>query len=376
MPGGRSGGDDPDNRRVVAFGNADGSVGHTTLHRTGHTVRDPGDSGGLLNGNKPMTIWCNAAMSAEAMELLTRDLAPHRLVQSSLPTSNLHAGGHDPLLAEAEIAFGQPDPKQVMESSNIKWVQLSSAGYTRYDTDEFRAAMHRRGSILTNSSSVYADPCAEHALAMVMALARQLPQSLDNQRGAKAWPGTPLRANASLLQGQSMLIYGYGAIARRLVQMLAPFRMKLTGVRRKPAGDESIPMVTIEQADALLPKVDHVMNILPASPPTDHFFNAHRLALLSRSAYFYNIGRGTTVDQEALADALSAGRLAGAYLDVTTPEPLPPDHRLWTLHNCWITPHMAGGHRDESIRLVRHFRENLARLDAGQPLGDVVIQKS
>ena len=186
-------------------------------------------------------------------------------------------------------------------------------------------------------------------------------------------PVVALRANAALLQGQSMLIYGFGAIARRLVQMLAPFGMKLTGVRRKPVGDEGIPMVSIEQADAILPQTDHVMNILPASPQTDGFFSARRIRLFSPAAYFYNIGRGTTVDQDALVDALAAGRFAGAYLDVTTPEPLPPEHRLWNLPNCWITPHMAGGHRDEAHRLVQHFRENLARFDAGQPLVDVVI---
>jgi phosphoglycerate dehydrogenase-like enzyme len=88
---------------------------------------------------------------------------------------------------------------------------------------------------------------------------------------------------------------------------------------------------------------------------------------------FYNIGRGATVDQPALLDALTHRRIAGAYLDVTTPEPLPADHALWKLPNCWITPHTAGGHRDEAIRLVQHFRQNLARYAAGQPLTDRIM---
>ncbi len=323
--------------------------------------------------SQPVTIWCNAALSTDAIQLLGADLSPNRLIHSEMPTSNLHAAGADPLLPQASIAFGQPDPQQVIDSPSVKWVHLTSAGYTRYDTDAFRSAMKSRGGMLTNSSSVYSEPCAEHALAMVMSMARQLPQALDDQRGKREWPYLPLRENAFLLTGQSMLIYGFGAIARRLVQLLAPFNMKLTGVRRKPVGDEGIPMVTTEQADGLLPEVDHVMNILPASPHTDHFFDARRIALLSRSALFYNIGRGTTVDQRALGDALEHKRIAGAYLDVTTPEPLPPNDRLWKLPNCWITPHTAGGHRDESVRLVKHFRENLARYLASQELRDVVI---
>jgi phosphoglycerate dehydrogenase-like enzyme len=322
---------------------------------------------------EPTTIWCNASLSDDAMDLLTCDLGPHRLLRSTLPTSNLSAGGPDSLMSQASVAFGQPDPQQVISSPNIKWVHLTSAGYTRYDTDVFREAMRARGAILTNSSTVYSEPCAEHALAMVMALARQLPQALDDQRSKRSWQLQSLRAGSNLLTGQSMLIYGFGAIARRLVQLLVPFNLKLTGVRRNAVGDEGIPIISSEQADALLPSVDHVMNILPASPQTDHFFNTKRLALLQPTALFYNIGRGSTVDQNALALILERREIAGAYLDVTTPEPLPATNPLWALANCWITPHTAGGHRQESVRLVEHFRQNLERYANRQNLLDVVI---
>ena len=321
----------------------------------------------------PTTIWCNAAFPPDAMEILTRDLAPHRLVFSGrLSQSNLQSGGADALLAESTIAFGQPDPQQVIDSPKVKWAHLTSAGYTRYDTDSFRSAMKSRDGILTNSSSVYSEPCAEHAMAMMMGLARQLPQVLDDQRGDRRWPSGLLRANSHLLRGQSILIYGYGAIARRLVELLRPFEMRITGVRRQARGDEGIPMVTAEQGDALLPRMDHVMDILPASPHTENFFDARRLSLFSPTACFYNIGRGSTVDQHALLTILEQQKIAGAYVDVTTPEPLPADHPLWKLPNCWITPHTAGGHHDEMIRLVRHFRENLSRYQHGQSLLDRV----
>jgi len=324
--------------------------------------------------NDSTTIWCNAAFAAGATELLTKDLVRGRVIFSKQPSqSNLVSGGADPLLAESSIAFGQPDPQQVIDTPSVKWVHLTSAGYTRYDTDAFRLAMKSRGGILTNSSTVYAEPCAEHALAMIMAMARQLAQALDDQRGDRRWPTAPLRAQSRLLRGQSVLIYGFGAIAKRLVEMLQPFDMKVTGVRRSARGDEGIPMVTTEQADAMLPLMDHVVNILPASPQTESFFDARRLALLRPTALFYNIGRGSTVDQDALVTILEQTKIAGAYLDVTTPEPLPADHRLWKLCNCWITPHTAGGHHDEMNRLVQHFLDNLGRYQNGTALLDRII---
>jgi phosphoglycerate dehydrogenase-like enzyme len=200
-----------------------------------------------------------------------------------------------------------------------------------------------------------------------------LPQALDDQRGDRRWPSGLLRGQSQLLRGQSILIYGFGTIARRLVEMLRPFEMKITGVRRNQRGDEGIAMVNTERADALLPRMDHVMNILPASPHTEHFFDARRLSLLSPTALFYNIGRGSTLDQTALASILERKKIAGAYLDVTTPEPLPPDHPLWKLPNCWITPHTAGGHSNEMIRLVTHFRENLDRYLRGESMVDRIL---
>ena len=322
----------------------------------------------------PLTIWCNATLPPADLEHLRAAAAPHRLVLcTSAATSNLHPGPPDPALANADVAFGQPDPQQVVESPNLKWVHLSSAGYTRYDTDAFRQAMAARGGTLTNSSSVYDAPCAEHALAMILALARNLPQSLDDQRGPRRWPGDAVRRTQSLLDGQSILIYGYGAIGRRLAELLLPLRMKVTGVRRRTGGAEPVPLVTPDAADGLLPTADHVMDILPLSDHTAKFFDAARLAKLPPTARFYNIGRGGTVDQPALVAALSAGGLAAAYLDVTDPEPLPPADPLWSLPNCWITPHAAGGHATEFRRLADHFLANLHQYAAGEGLVDLVV---
>jgi phosphoglycerate dehydrogenase-like enzyme len=233
--------------------------------------------------------------------------------------------------------------------------------------------LEKRGAALTNSSSVYDEPCSEHVLAFMLSGARQLPKSWANQNGAKAWPTSEIRIESRLLVGQTTLILGFGAIARRVAELLAPFHMKVMAVRQKVRGDEPIPTYTVSELDRLLPQADHVVNILPSNSSTDGMFTAARFGLMKPDAIFYNIGRGTTVDQNALVTALQSGKLATAYLDVTDPEPLPPSHVLWQLPNCHISPHTAGGHDIEFIRLARHFLDNLKRFESGEKLRDRVF---
>jgi phosphoglycerate dehydrogenase-like enzyme len=147
----------------------------------------------------------------------------------------------------------------------------------------------------------------------------------------------------------------------------------VTAVRRRPAGDENVIVVTEDELAEALATADHIVNILPDNPATQRFVNAARLAATNPGAIFYNVGRGTTVDQDALLAALQSGHLGAAYLDVTEPEPLPPEHPLWSAPNCYITPHSAGGLRTEPQRLVQHFLDNLRRFDRGEPLEDRVI---
>ena len=319
------------------------------------------------------TIWCNTAFSPEALELLKRGLAPHRLLLSPRQTGNLDVSGGDPLLEQADIAFGQPKPEQLIALPRIKWVHLTTAGYTRYDRDDLRKALQARGTIMSNSSTVFAEPCAQHTVAFMFALARKLPAAIDNQRGPRAWPSAKLRNESRLLNGQTALIVGFGAIGRRIAEMLGPFKMKLIAVRRKPRGDEPIRCVPDSQIDELLPETDHVINVLPESKDTEMFFHADRLARCKASACFYNIGRGSTVDQYCLWTMLETRKLAAAYLDVTSPEPPPCDNPLWTCPHCYITPHTAGGHDKEFESNVSHFLENFRRFQSGQPLLDRII---
>jgi len=138
-------------------------------------------------------------------------------------------------------------------------------------------------------------------------------------------------------------------------------------------GDEKISVVTADHLLPVLAGADHVINVLPEDAESLHFISAERLAAMKKGAIFYNIGRGTTVDQQALFESLRNGHLGAAWLDVTDPEPLPDSHPLWTLPNCHITPHTAGGHPRESESLVRHFLENFKRFANDLPLQDRVI---
>ena len=313
-------------------------------------------------------------MPPDARELLHAGTAGHELIFSKTPaTSILTVAERDSEFASTDVAFGQPDPQAITGAGRLRWVHVSSAGITRYDHPEFRALAARREIAVTNSSSVFAEPCAVHALSFMLAHARKLPFALKTRTAPDSRPWLALRASSATLRGETVLIAGYGAIGKRLVELLQPFGMKIIGYRRRPRGDESVPVVAEDQLATALGETDHIVNTLPASAETLRFFNRARFEAAKPGAIFYNIGRGTTVDQDALLAALRSARLGAAWLDVTEPEPLPDEHPLSTQPNCFITPHLAGGHADEFKMLVRHFLENLNRFVRGEPLLDRVM---
>ncbi len=321
----------------------------------------------------PLTIWCNAQFTDSATRLLTAGVAPHRLIFSAQSSvSNLVAGGPDPALAEADIALGQPDPAACLANARLRWVEVTSAGYTRYDTPEFQETWRARGAMFTCMSAVFADPCAQHVLALMLALGRQLHASHRDQLGTHGWEHLRRRADSRLLTGQTVLLLGYGAIGRRLTALFAPFDLKLYALRRRAQSVTGVHLVAEEQLTAVLPLADHIINILPDNAATQRYVNARRLACMKPGARFYNVGRGTTVDETAVIEALRSGRLDAACLDVFETEPLPPSSPLWTTPNCYLTPHTAGGRHDQDEAIVRHFLGNLAAFTGTQSLTDRV----
>lgn len=311
-----------------------------------------------------LTVWTNHRMNADEEALLRKAVSAHRLLAGTEASAAA--------LDQADLAFGQPPVNEAKDSTRLRWVHLSSAGYGSYDKPDVREAFTRRGALLTKSSFVYANPCAEHVLAFMLANARQLPAAFSEQVGARGWPQGPLRERSRLLTGQRVLLFGFGSIGTRLAELLAPFTRDIAGVRRSPRGDD--PVETFDFDDGRLGErlrvADHVVNLLPGIPETTRYFDAELFARFKPGAIFYNVGRGTTVDQSALLAALESHQLGAALLDVADPEPLPPEHPLWRAPNCVITPHTAGGHHDEGRRLVEHFISNLARFERGEPVLD------
>jgi phosphoglycerate dehydrogenase-like enzyme len=318
------------------------------------------------------TIWINASLEDRHRARLAEALAGRDVVWGQTTKSVLHAGPPDEGLLRATVAFGQPDPAHLIDATRLRFVQLTSAGWTRYDRDDLRDALSRRGALLCNASSVFAEPVAEHAVAIMLALARRLPEALEHQRGDHAWPHQVLRLGSVRLRGQRVLFLGFGAIARSMVPRLLPFGVEMVGYRRHVRGSDDIRVVGDEGLSAALAEADHVFDLLPESDTTRGFVDATFLQRCKRGARFYNLGRGATVDEPALCAALQDGHLDAAWLDVTSREPLPTDDPLWTTPRLFLSPHTAGGHADEDARQVDLFLANLAAFAIGSPLRDRV----
>lgn len=280
--------------------------------------------------------------------------------------ARLRAGIGDAELEETgdlngcEIAFGNPTPEALTEAEALRWVQLESVGFGEYADLDWSTLGQRL--TLTNLAGFFADPVAETALAGLLALARGVDR-LARLQSSRTWEGDPIRTRLRLLKGARVVMLGHGAINRRLAELLASFGCEVTAL------DSS---ATPADLDALLPTADILVATVPDTPATRGLLSAERLALLPSHAVLANLGRGSLLDEDALADALAEGRLAGAVLDVTQDEPLPPDHPFWTCPNVLLSQHSGGGTADELDRKIDTFLANLARYRAGQPLQGVV----
>ena len=321
-----------------------------------------------------LTIWTNTKFSDADTQLLVEGTRGHRLiVAKDASASVLVAGKSDPDLPKADVAFGQPDAGQCLACRKLRWVEVTTAGYTRYDTPEFREGFRARDAAFTNVSDVFADPCAQHVLAMMLAFGRRLLPSYRDQLTSRAWEYAERRYHSRLLTGQTVLLLGFGAIGRRLAEVLAPFRVNLIAVRRQTRSERGVRIIPEENVSAALAQADHVVNILPDNASTRNYVNARRLSCVKPGARFYNVGRGTTVDDRALVEALQSGRIAEAYLDVFETEPLPADSPFWSLPNCYVTPHTAGGRHDQDTAIVQHFLSNLQAFLRGEPMVDRIV---
>ncbi|WP_169307222.1 D-2-hydroxyacid dehydrogenase [Chitiniphilus eburneus] len=281
----------------------------------------------------------------------------------------------DPDLASADAVWfgqGEVDGEQLLEiAPGLRWLQTFGAGVERWLTPRFVES----DVVLTNTSGIHGIQIAEHVLALMLAFARGLPRLVQSQRHqALHHP----RLDQFELAGQTLVIVGFGRIGQALALRAAALGLTVIGVKRHnaPPPEGVTAIVGSEDVDRALALADHVVAALPLTANTRHFFDERRFAQFKRGAYFYNVGRGGSVDHAALLGALTHGRLAGAGLDVTDPEPLPPHHPLRRSEKVILTVHTAGASPRYFDRALAVALDNLKRLRQGRPLVNVVDKRA
>lgn len=272
-------------------------------------------------------------------------------------------------IAGAEIAIAWSlRGEQIAAAKKLKWIHSTATAVHALMSDELR----RGNIVVTNARDVHGPVVAEHAMALVFALAKRLPQAMRFQQQKHwaqqdIWNATPRPRE---LNGATITIVGLGGIGRPLAKMASSLGMRITGVREHPEraceGVEKI--YGFDHLDEALGQADFVVLALPVTPKTHHLMNAARLACLKRDAYLINVGRGVLIDEAALVEALRAHTFAGAALDVTEEEPLPPESPLWAMDNIFITPHIASLTEQMWERHYETFTQNLRRFLKNEPL--------
>jgi phosphoglycerate dehydrogenase-like enzyme len=250
-------------------------------------------------------------------------------------------------------------------ASRLKLIQSISAGTDQFDSTVLR----ERGIRLAGAAGVNAEAVAEHAMALMLALARRIPEARDNQL-ARRWRGMigDIAAREDQLTGKTLLIVGMGRIGSRLAQLAKAFEMRVIATRRDTsAGSGGADAVfTNDHLHALLREADIVALTCPLTPATEHLIDADALAAMKPTAHLINVARGRVIDEGALIDALQQHRIAAAALDVTHEEPLPETSPLWALPQVLITPHSAGETQRYEDAVIDILLENLERLWRGE----------
>ncbi len=247
----------------------------------------------------------------------------------------------------------------------LAFIQSISAGTDQYSRD----LLGRAGIRVASAQGSNERAVAEHAIALILALARKLPMARDNQ-GQRKWRGliSEIAAREDELGGKTLVIVGMGRIGSRLAKLARAFDMRVIGVKRDPSkGAEAADRVVAQDDLAkVLPEADFVALTCPLNPGTENIMNAQTLGAMKRSACLVNVARGKVVHEPSLLDALQAGTIAAAALDCAWEEPLPATSPLWTAPNVFITPHTAGETQKYEDNVLDLLLENLDRLRRGQ----------
>ncbi len=320
----------------------------------------PADTKLLICVWHPFTLWRTPA------ELAAR-------VREHWPEMNVvHLPNYDHIdeeLPDADIFVGYSlRPWQFALTRNLKWIHSTAAGVAQLMYPELRAS----NVVVTNIRGIHAVPLAEHVLGMIVAAARHFPAAVRYQLAHRwaqqeIWDRMP---RSRELSGQTLLVVGFGTIGREIARRVKPLGMKIWTVTRSGTADQELAdqVLPASRLDEMLPEADFIVLAAPETPETWHMIGADQLRRMKPSAFLINVARGSLIDQAALLAVLEQRAIGGAALDVTDPEPLPPESPLWALDNVFITPHIGAATGFLWQRQAELLLDNLERWFSGREL--------
>jgi len=298
------------------------------------------------------------------------------LLRNAAPDAEIIAAGSPEAAADliegADVYFGICTPEIAQRGTSLKWIQIMRAGI---DSCARFPEIAERGIVATNFQRILAKPIAEHAISLMFAFSRKLYAYRDEQLSGQ-WNGDireGRRTRTEGLQevsGRTMLVVGLGGIGSEVARIAHALGMRVIATRNsRREGPDYVEYVGLShESNELATQADVVVSTLPLTPGTVNLHNAAFFEAMKPEAIFINVGRGATVDTDALVAALQSGAIAGAGLDVAFPEPLPDGHPLWSLPNVMMTPHVAGSSDRLQSRGAPFMLENLRRYVAGDAL--------
>ena len=326
----------------------------------------------------PLLLICVSAVSAQTKKILVEgDEAFVRELQSASSQARIVRATPSTLMREisdADAFIGNITPAEVRAGKNLKWVQVMSAGVENVLFMSGSTELRDSDIVLTNNKIVQGPEIADHAMAMLLTLSRDLRRYIaDDQR--ETWDGDRYRGIE--LNGKSAVVIGLGGIGMQIATRAWAFGMNVIGVdpEDKPFSPFVKRVVKPDQLDEVLPQADVVFISTPHTEKSHKMMGARQFELMKPQSYFIAVSRGGIYDMGGLVKALDSKRLAGAGVDVTDPEPLPKGHALWHFNNVVITPHIAGRSDRDYDRMLGTIKENVKRFVEGKPLVNVVDKR-
>jgi phosphoglycerate dehydrogenase-like enzyme len=295
-----------------------------------------------------------------------------KLLEEKAPSANFIYASDQSLDAaqvqNANIIIGNPPVSMIKGSKKLQWLQLQSAGVGEYAEKDVLP----EGVVLTNASGAYGLAISEYMLSVLLELYKKLHLYRDNQSDGN-WS---YLGQVKSIHNSTALIVGLGDIGGEFAKRVKALGAYTIGIRRKDSNKPEYldELHFMDELEALLPSADIIALSLPGTKLTNKIINERTLKLMKRDAVLINVGRGNTIDTDALCDSLESGHLLGAALDVTDPEPLPKEHRLWKIKNAIITPHVSGGFslQETHDRIIKISAANLEAFLCDKSLGSVV----